>query len=94
MDPDLPGADIRIGYARCSTLGQELDSQPDALAGHGIPREKIFSEKTSTCVRVRPRFEEALRTAREVKVAGPPSSPTTCSDAARGESPLSRSSPT
>ncbi|WP_425281752.1 zinc finger domain-containing protein [Streptomyces nitrosporeus] len=28
FDPDLPGADIRIGYARCSPLGQELDSQP------------------------------------------------------------------
>ncbi|MFZ4301761.1 zinc finger domain-containing protein [Streptomyces cinereoruber] len=26
VDPDLPSTDIRIGYARCSTLGQELDS--------------------------------------------------------------------
>ncbi|MGW0544965.1 recombinase family protein [Streptomyces griseoincarnatus] len=67
VDPDLPSADIRIGYAGCSTLGQELDSQLDALAWHGIPRDKIFSEKISTRVRVRPRFEEALRTAREVK---------------------------
>ncbi|MFF3256466.1 recombinase family protein [Actinacidiphila glaucinigra] len=71
VDPDLPSADIRIGYARCSTLGQELDSQLDALAGHGIPRDKIFSEKISTRVRVRPRFEEALRTAREVKAHAP-----------------------
>ncbi|MBP2067482.1 DNA invertase Pin-like site-specific DNA recombinase [Streptomyces iranensis] len=67
IDPDLPSADIRIGYARCSILGQELDSQLDALAKHGIPRDKIFSEKISTRVRVRPKFEEALRTAREVK---------------------------
>ncbi|WP_241989876.1 MULTISPECIES: recombinase family protein [unclassified Streptomyces] len=71
IDPDLPSADIRIGYARCSTLGQELDSQLDALTGHGIPRDKIFSEKISTRVRVRPRFEEALRTAREVKEHAP-----------------------
>ncbi|WP_234328014.1 recombinase family protein [Streptomyces sp. NRRL F-2664] len=48
IDPGLPSADIRIGYARCSTLGQELDSQLDALAKHGIPRNKIFSEKIST----------------------------------------------
>ncbi|MFF5161438.1 recombinase family protein [Streptomyces sp. NPDC000348] len=60
-----------MGYARCSTLGQELDSQLDALSKHGIPRDKIFSEKISTRVRVRPRFEEALRTAREVKAHAP-----------------------
>ncbi|MFI5690005.1 recombinase family protein [Streptomyces sp. NPDC051636] len=71
IDPDLPSADIRIGYARCSTLGQELDSQLDALSKHGIPRYKIFSEKISTRVRVRPRFQEALRTAREIKAHAP-----------------------
>ncbi|MFJ2899081.1 recombinase family protein [Streptomyces sp. NPDC087218] len=71
IDPDLPSADIRIGYARCSTLGQELDSQLDALAAHGIPRDKIFSEKISTRIRVRPKFEEALRTAREGKAHAP-----------------------
>ncbi|MDX3291860.1 recombinase family protein, partial [Streptomyces scabiei] len=57
--------------ARCSTLGQELNSQLDALSKHGIPRGKIFSEKISTRVRVRPRFEKALRTAREVKAHAP-----------------------
>ncbi|MFD5006248.1 recombinase family protein [Streptomyces mutabilis] len=71
IDLDLPSADIRIGYARCSPLGQELDSQLDALAAHGIPRDRIFSEKISTRVRVRPKFEEALRTAREVKAHAP-----------------------
>ncbi|MDQ0986941.1 recombinase family protein [Streptomyces sp. V2I9] len=71
IDPDLPSADIRIGYARCSTLGQELDSQLDALAGHGIPRDKIFAERISTRIRVRPKFEEAPRTAWEVKAHAP-----------------------
>lgn len=52
VDPDLPSADIRIGYARCSTLGQELGSQLDALSKHDILRDKIFSEKISTRVRV------------------------------------------
>ncbi|GAA1889490.1 recombinase family protein [Streptantibioticus ferralitis] len=68
---DTPSADIRIGYARCSTLTQELQSQLDALAGRGIPRDKIFSEKISTRVRVRPQFEAALAAAREIKAHAP-----------------------
>ncbi|MFK0238653.1 recombinase family protein [Streptomyces vinaceus] len=71
VDPDTPTADIRIGYARCSTLTQELQSQLDALAGHGIPRDKIFSEKISTRIRVRPQFEAALALAREIKAHAP-----------------------
>ncbi|MFJ7495798.1 recombinase family protein [Streptomyces sp. NPDC097727] len=71
VDEDLPGADIRIGYARCSHRSQELDSQLDALTQHGIPRDKVFSEKISTRIRVRPQFEEALRTAREIKAHAP-----------------------
>ncbi|WP_239010330.1 recombinase family protein [Streptomyces sp. 769] len=43
----------------------------DALAGHGIPRDKIFSEKISTRVRVRPQFEAALAAAREIKAHAP-----------------------
>jgi hypothetical protein len=48
-------------------LTLELQSQLDALAAHGIPRDKIFSEKISTRVRVRPKFEAALALAREIK---------------------------
>jgi hypothetical protein len=42
-----------------------------AFAAHGIPRDKIFSEKISTRVRVRPRFEAALAPAREIKAHAP-----------------------
>ncbi len=71
IDPDQATADIRIGYARCSSLTQELQSQLDALARHGIPREKIFAEKISSRVKVRPQFEAALAAAREVKAHAP-----------------------
>ncbi|MEO3764085.1 recombinase family protein [Streptomyces sp. B8F3] len=71
IGPDTPTADIRIGYARCSTLGQELDSPLDALAAKNIPRDKIFAEKISTRVRVRPACEAALSAAREIKAHAP-----------------------
>ncbi|MET9387021.1 recombinase family protein [Streptomyces sp. NPDC002928] len=71
VDSSLPSADIRIGYACCSHLSQELDSQLDALAKHGIGRDKIFSEKISTRIKVRPQFEEALKAAREIKAHAP-----------------------
>ncbi|WP_242675847.1 recombinase family protein [Streptosporangium minutum] len=63
--------DIRVAYARCSHLTQELQSQLAALAAHGIPREKIFAEKVSTRVRVRPKFEAALQACREIKAHAP-----------------------
>ncbi|MGW6404101.1 recombinase family protein [Streptomyces sp. NPDC055134] len=43
----------------------------DALAKHGIPRDKVFSEKISTRVRVRPQFEAALALARQIKAHAP-----------------------
>ncbi|MEU5090396.1 recombinase family protein [Streptomyces sp. NPDC021356] len=42
-----------------------------ARRAHGIPRDKIFSEKISTRIRVRPAFEKALKTAREIKAHAP-----------------------
>ncbi|MGW0769221.1 recombinase family protein [Streptomyces sp. NPDC002676] len=70
-ETDTPGAEIRIGYARCGHLTQELQSQPNALSAHGIRRDKIFSEKISTRVRVRPQFEATLALAREIKAHAP-----------------------
>ncbi len=67
----VPPAIAPDGYARCSTLTQELQSQLDALAAHGIPRDKIFSEKISTRIRVRPQFEAALTLARQIKAHAP-----------------------
>ena len=98
---DTPGADIRVGYARCSHLTQELQSQLDALATHGIPRDQIFAEKVSSRVRVRPKFEAALEAVRQIKparettAAARRSSPPTCctqfSGAARTASQSNRS---
>jgi DNA invertase Pin-like site-specific DNA recombinase len=60
---------IRIGYARCSTARQELASQLDALAKARCTR--VFSEKISTRVKVRPELEAALHLAREIRRAAP-----------------------
>jgi DNA invertase Pin-like site-specific DNA recombinase len=74
--PPVPAAEIgpaappiRIGYARCSTKGQELDSQLVALRAAGCTR--VFSEKISTRVRVRPELEAALALCRDIKSAAP-----------------------
>jgi DNA invertase Pin-like site-specific DNA recombinase len=71
LPADTPATDIRVGYARCSHLTQELQSQLDALANHGIDREKIFAEKVSSRVRIRPRFEAALQLCRQIKAHAP-----------------------
>jgi DNA invertase Pin-like site-specific DNA recombinase len=67
--PETNGTPIRIGYARCSTATQELQTQLDALAAAKCTR--VFSEKISTRIRVRPEFEAALALAREIKAAAP-----------------------
>jgi DNA invertase Pin-like site-specific DNA recombinase len=59
----------RVGYARCSTAQQELDSQLDALAAVGC--DPVFSEKISSRVKVRPEFIRAMEFARTIKKAVP-----------------------
>ncbi|MEU3279766.1 recombinase family protein [Streptomyces antibioticus] len=58
-----------MGYARCSTAQQELQSQLDALAEAGC--DPVFSEKTSTRINVRPEFVKAMDFARTIKKAVP-----------------------
>lgn len=67
--PSGSGEPIRVGYARCSAASQDLSSQLDALQQAGCAR--VFSEKVSTRVRVRPELEAALGLAREIKRAAP-----------------------
>ncbi|MFI7642357.1 recombinase family protein [Nonomuraea sp. NPDC049400] len=59
----------RVGYARCSTAQQELDSQLDALKEAGC--EPIFAEKITTRIKVRPEFAKAMNYARTIKSAVP-----------------------
>ncbi len=67
--PETSGTPIRIGYARCSSATQELASQLDALERAHCTR--VFSEKISTRIKVRPVFEKALTLAQEIKQAAP-----------------------
>ncbi|MGW7447598.1 recombinase family protein [Kitasatospora sp. NPDC054795] len=62
-------APIRIGYARCSTVDQEIASQLVALEKAGCT--KVFQEKISTRVHRRPEMEAALALANAIKEAAP-----------------------
>ena len=63
------GPPIRIGYARTSTIPQELASQLTALDSAHCTR--VFSEKISSRIKVRPELDKALALAREIKQAAP-----------------------
>lgn len=54
---------MKIGYARVSTLDQNLDLQMQALKKAGC--QKIFYEKVSGAVRQRPEFQQMLDQLRE-----------------------------
>lgn len=60
---------IRIGYARTSTVRQELASQLEALRRAGC--HKIFQEQISTRVKIRPELQKALALAHLLKEAAP-----------------------
>jgi DNA invertase Pin-like site-specific DNA recombinase len=49
---------VRWGYGRVSTLDQNPDSQADALRENGIAPGRMFIEKVSTRLAVRPKLEE------------------------------------
>ncbi len=60
---------VRVGYATTSTARQELASQLDALREADCP--KVFKERISTRIKVRPELEKALALARQFKEAAP-----------------------
>ncbi|RPE37606.1 DNA invertase Pin-like site-specific DNA recombinase [Streptomyces sp. Ag109_O5-1] len=67
--PEAATKPTRVGYARCSTAQQELQSQLDAPEEAGC--DPVFSEKISTRVKVRPEFVKAMDFARTIKKAVP-----------------------
>jgi DNA invertase Pin-like site-specific DNA recombinase len=54
-----------IGYARCSTILQDLTAQRDALTALGVPGERIYLDKGLTGTnRARPGLDQALAAVR------------------------------
>lgn len=54
-----------IGYARCSTVAQDLTAQREILAGLGVPVGRIYLDKGLTGTnRVRPGLDQALAAVR------------------------------
>ena len=55
-----------IGYARCSTLAQDLTAQRQALAALGVPADRVYLDKGLTGTgRARPGLDQALAAVRE-----------------------------
>jgi DNA invertase Pin-like site-specific DNA recombinase len=63
----VEGNEIRLGYARCSSNGQELQSQLDALEP---VCNKVFSEIISSRIKQRPELEKVMQLARQFTDAG------------------------
>jgi DNA invertase Pin-like site-specific DNA recombinase len=56
---------VEFGYARVSTMKQDLDRQIDALEQTGIPRDRIYVDKKSGATTDRPGLREVIEYARE-----------------------------
>lgn len=67
--PEAAAKPTRVGYARCSTAQQELQSQLGALNEAGC--DPVFSEKIGTRVKVRLEFVKAMDFARTIRKAVP-----------------------
>ncbi|MFF6966036.1 recombinase family protein [Streptomyces anthocyanicus] len=63
----IEGNEIRLGYARCSSSGQELQSQLDALEP---VCNKVFKEIISSRIKQRPELEKVIQLARQFTEAG------------------------
>ena len=59
------GGGVELGYARVSTVKQDLDRQIDALEQTGIPRERIYVDRKSGATTGRPGLREVIAYARE-----------------------------
>ena len=54
-----------VGYARVSTIEQNLDMQVDALVRSGVPRRDVLVEKVSASNKRRPQLDWALTQLRQ-----------------------------
>lgn len=50
-----------VGYARVSTVEQNLDMQIEALVKYGVPRDDIWSEKRSAAAKERKALDRCLK---------------------------------
>src|ERR1700761_7311365 len=57
---------VNVGYARCSTMDQDLTAQRQALAALGVPEDRVYLDKGLTGTsRARPGLDQALAAVRE-----------------------------
>ena len=62
-----------IGYARCSTVLQDLTAQREILTGLGVAEDRIYLDKGLTGTnRARPGLDQALAAARAGDTPGVP----------------------